>query len=146
MEPYEMLKSLQLSFSKEIDKIEKSTLASLLRIKGKDVEEDYYTSEWWCGACGEEFRQGEGRYFNSDGDGCEFCNNCLSNDFSKSFKRPTKRTHGYCSICEKRLPEEKPLAFQSKKINDINICSGCLKDPNEAKKVSLPLKKSLIKN
>lgn len=140
-----MLKSLQLSFSKEIDEIENSTLASLLRIKGKDVEEDYYTSEWWCGACGEEFRQGEGRYFNSNGDGCEFCNICLDIEFSKLFKRPTKKTHRYCSICETRLPEEKPFAFQSKKNNDINICSRCVNDPNEAKKGLASAKKIIDK-
>jgi hypothetical protein len=146
MDSIDLLYSLQKSLQKQIEKRNDSKLVDCLRKEGTELEQDYYNDEWYCGHCGEKFLEGDGLYFNTSGDGIEFCNKCLNTEFSKIFKRPTKYgEYRYCSICENNLPKQKPFAFQCKKTPETNLCDGCVKDPNESKKSFTAAKKIIDK-
>ncbi len=144
MDSRDLLNSLHNLFEKQIEKSD-AKLVQCLRIKGKQVEQDYYNDEWYCGVCGAEFQKGGGLYFNTNGDGIEFCNDCLNKQFSKMFNRPTKYKNGYCNVCENSLAEHKPFAFQCKTQPDTNLCDGCVKDPAESKKSFTTAKKIIDK-
>ena len=79
MDSIDILYSLQKSLQKQIGKKKESKLVDCLRKKGKNLEKDYYSDEWYCGVCEVEFNEGGGLYFNTSGDGIEFCNKCLNN-------------------------------------------------------------------
>ena len=64
MDSRDLLISLHNLFEKQIEKSD-AKLVQCLRIKGKQVEQDYYNDEWYCGVCGAEFQKGGGLYFNT---------------------------------------------------------------------------------